>query len=248
MIKLIKRLLLKFLYPPNNIRYLLSLFEAQMDEVYFIQIGANDGISNDPASMYKKRSNWGGVLIEPQQLPFQELQKNFAEKRYELLNIAIADDSSTKKLSTITFSKSRWATGLATFNKDTLIEHFKSGYVEEKAHAEGIVLNNSRVEYDKYIEEKEVQSLSLKTLLTEIKKPVDAIFIDVEGYDYEIIKQLDFKQCNQLKLLLYESKHLNILEKKEAINILIKNKFHVFSDGINTLGLRDIYIPLNIKI
>jgi hypothetical protein len=54
---------------------------------------------------------------------------------------------------------------------------------------------------------------------------VDLIKMDVEGYDYEIIKTIDFKKIRP-SVLIYEWKHLLDADLKESLNLLRKNGYY----------------------
>ena len=43
----------------------LDRFSRSMQQVRFVQIGANDGLHNDPVREFIVRDRWEGVLIEP---------------------------------------------------------------------------------------------------------------------------------------------------------------------------------------
>lgn len=58
-----------------------------------MQVGANDGVSNDPISSYMRGFRGRAVLIEPEPDAFQKLQANWAPvpSNVSLINCAIAE-------------------------------------------------------------------------------------------------------------------------------------------------------------
>ena len=46
---------------------------------YFIQVGAHNGLKNDPINKYIRQNGWKGILIEPQKNIFNELKENYKE-------------------------------------------------------------------------------------------------------------------------------------------------------------------------
>jgi FkbM family methyltransferase len=63
------------------------------DKVFFIQIGANNGITVDPVNkLIKSKQDWFGILFEPGTQAFEELTKTY--RGYDnlvLLNMAVSD-------------------------------------------------------------------------------------------------------------------------------------------------------------
>ena len=56
-------------------------------ELFFIQIGANDGISVDPIHNLVKKNNWTGILFEPGKDAFGDLIKSsFTTKSVSKMN------------------------------------------------------------------------------------------------------------------------------------------------------------------
>jgi hypothetical protein len=49
----------------NQVNQDLFLKLLSKDKVRFIQIGANDGIKNDPVHAFIKKYYWTGILVEP---------------------------------------------------------------------------------------------------------------------------------------------------------------------------------------
>jgi FkbM family methyltransferase len=67
-------------------------------DVFFVQIGAHDGVSADPANrQIRKYPNWHGILVEPQPTSFQQLVASYSqEPRFIFEQVAIgAKDGAT---------------------------------------------------------------------------------------------------------------------------------------------------------
>ena len=60
--------------------------------LYFFQVGANDGRSNDPINYYIKKYGWKGILIEPQKKIFSKLKNEYRKYTQNVIfeNIAIS--------------------------------------------------------------------------------------------------------------------------------------------------------------
>src|SRR5215472_2870924 len=90
-----------------------------------------------------------------------------------------------------------------------------------------------------HIIEDRIESISFHSLVARYKPPrIDLIVIDTEGYDFEILRQLDLIRFRP-DLIVYEHKHLNELERTIAADLLIANGYSVQSTAwANTVAMR----------
>jgi FkbM family methyltransferase len=65
---------------------------------------------------------------------------------------------------------------------------------------------------------------------------LDLIQIDTEGYDFEIIKTINFDHW-QPRMLIYEHHHLSPEDKRAANDLLRKNGYSMFEYGLDTACL-----------
>ena len=163
-----------------------------MNNFDLIVIGACHGfwIEND----VKKCSN-KVLLIEPVKYNFDQLKNRF--KNYKNIifeNIAIGDknelidffhvlESSVDKL------KKHWASGIGSFSKEHILKHrtkrFQIGEEDIKC------IKIKAITFNKLIEKYKIEY-------------INKLIIDAEGFDYNIIKSIDFKKIfiNKLKITL----------------------------------------------
>jgi len=148
-------------------------------DFFFIQIGANDGMANDPIYHFVtvNHDKIKGIVIEPMKDVFEQLQYNYRRHHnIRTVNRAIHNSEEEMILWRVDPAKMRhlpeWARGIASFNK----EHHKL----------------SKTPTDCIIPEK-VRCISLGELFKEhhVAK-IDLLQIDTEGYDSEIILNFDF--------------------------------------------------------
>ncbi|MGA7937607.1 MAG: FkbM family methyltransferase [Kovacikia sp.] len=64
---------------------------------------------------------------------------------------------------------------------------------------------------------------------------LDLLHIDTEGYDYEIIKLIDFQKIKP-SIILYESKHLNESDKSACLQLLREQSYITIELGGDTLA------------
>ena len=182
-------------------------YSEDASDFFVLQVGANDGYDNDPIHDFIKIYNWSGLLLEPQSYVFE----NFLKKTYKnhenltLLNGAVAQDSGRLSLFKISFSNSRWATGLTSFNPLGIERLIASGYIQERARRENISLPKEKKEY---IEKIEIAAYSFEELiLTHNIEKIDLLQIDAEGFDYELLKMFPFESLKP-KFINFEYTHL----------------------------------------
>jgi FkbM family methyltransferase len=215
-----------------------SRFSKITGKVTVVQIGANDGINNDPIHKFIKRDHWQGVLLEPQKYVFEEFLKPLYSKTKGILvlNAALDATDGFKPIYKVAVSNSRWATGLTSFNRKILEEAVRSGYIERQARKEGSPLPSNT---DEYIAEESVECISTETLLNRAAiKETDWLQIDTEGFDFEIIKIFNIA-VTKPTVIVYENLHLSAATREECIKHLRNNGYDSCDYGANTLAMRN---------
>jgi len=222
---------------PDTIFEFTSLYSKSKERVTVVQIGANDGIHNDPIHRFIRRDKWQGVLLEPQRYVFEKYLRPLYKKTKGIivLNAALDVKDGSKPIYKITVSNSRWAHGLTSFNKAVLEEAVRSGYVERQAKKEGCPLP---VNKEDYITEEQVECISTGTLIKRFTlETVDWLQIDTEGFDFEIIKMSNI-DVTRPEVIVYENLHFPDPLKEECMNYLSSNGYLCRSYGPNTLAMR----------
>lgn len=230
-----------YLWKPedSSIHSVIYDYASQIDDFFFIQIGANDGYTNDPIYKYIRLFDWKGVLIEPQKKVFENgLKETYSNnENLKLVNAAIDEECGTKELYKIGFSDSKWATGLSSMEKEMIHKQISRGYVAKKAKESGEELPDSK---DDFITTETIQTITFEKLFEELNiDKVDGLFIDAEGYDSEIMKLYDFENYPP-RLVLFEHLHLTQEEEHEWIDRFRDMEFAVKRGKHNTLAYREI--------
>lgn len=160
---------------------------------------------NDSVTKFFYDKGWSGVNVEPIKTVFDKLNKN--RKRDVNLNIGIS--SRAGKLTLREYEN----TGISTFSDGE----------KKKKHI------------DKYKDyEVEVQTLDW-IFKNHVKSRVNFLKIDVEGYEYEVIKGNNWTEFRP-ELVCVEANHIN----KDWRPILASNKYKkVFFDGLNEYYLTE---------
>jgi len=187
-------------------------------ELFFIEIGANDGKHVDPLYRYVSAGQLKGLLVEPQPTMFQRLQANFDGVPGLIFdNAAITEQDGSVKLYAFD-SDDAHATMLASLNKDYL--KFNGDGVKGK------------------ITEVDVPSLSVRSLLRKHDiKAFDILQIDTEGYDYKILVQ--FLEGGVLPSIIhFENNFLTAVERTDIAKRLISMGYRYLNIGIDMLAYR----------
>lgn len=235
----ILKLYYQFFYTskPQTLEYRLNELSKGKQPFYFFQIGGNDGFINDPIFKFVKRYSWNGIIVEPQKDVFENrLKRTYRlNKNVILENVAIAKDEGSRKLYKIAISNSRWATGLASFNKEVLEKHIGTERVNRKAKRENVTIPNTP---ENWITYEEVECSSIEKLLEKHQfKTLDLLQIDTEGYDFEIIKMIDFNKLKP-KIICFEHIHLNEESRLQCTQLLSHHGYsleHFSTDSIAIL-------------
>lgn len=205
----------RYIYQPKqgSLAEFLSVYSlSKKGKFTVIQIGANDGITNDPIHKFIKRDRWRGVLLEPQSEVFNLYLKKIYQKNEGLTPICagIGEEDGFQTLYKIAFSNQRWATGLASFSKEKVEELFENGIVEKNCRQFGITIPKN---IEERITGEEVEIISPQTLLKRFKiSSIDLLQIDAEGFDLEVIRIFNVPKTLP-KALIFE----NVNHSKEAL-------------------------------
>ena len=166
-----------------------------------VVLGAHIGIHiKDEISKIKDSSI---LLVEPVPHNISAIKENLKEfKNIHLEPVAVASVRETKdfffvKATSINKLKKHWASGIGSFNKNHLLNHRTKRFLIEEDDIDKILIKT--VKFEDLIE---------KYSITEI----DKILIDIEGYEYEILRDMDLKKV-RINSILFEYKHFDGYQK-----------------------------------
>lgn len=68
------------------------------DDVFFVQIGSNDGVGSDPIRPFAQHNpQWRGILVEPVPAIFRTLRQNYGDSpRFHFVNAAVGETRGTR--------------------------------------------------------------------------------------------------------------------------------------------------------
>lgn len=203
----------------------LSDYRRTHENVFFLQVGAFDGVSTDPLYPLLEKHALRGLLVEPQRRFFDRLRSNYArfeENRFVFANAAIAEKDGNLPLYKVasTAHGPEWLHGIASLNKDVLMRHSSA-----LPHLESLV------------EVENVRGLTFTSLFAEFGiTHVDLLQIDAEGYDAAILRLFDIP-TRKPAIVRFEHKHLTAQDYKSSLRLLIDQGYKVaLSNSGDTLG------------
>jgi FkbM family methyltransferase len=193
----------------------------------FVVIGAMDGVSFDEFHGHVRDYQWSGLLVEPIPEQFRRLVSNYTAigcspgNRYE--NSAIAEHDGAIQMMTIRQEAVDSGKVHECFGGMSAIYPPRNGLASE-GDAETV---------RRYGELIEVPCITLLTLLERHRvETFDILCIDAEGWDFKILRQLDFSRWRP-KLIRIEYINLSDEEKSAVTELLDLHGYHYNSEGIN---------------
>jgi len=198
-------------------------------EPVFVKVGANDGITDDPCSdILLAKTQWRGLLIEPVPYCFDHLKANYRDsKRFSLEQVAVGASAGTATFYYVDRNILNaqpqpyippWFDQLGSFDKNHIVKH-------------GIP--------EPFIIECTVQVCTLSSLIKRNGiREVHLLHIDTEGYDYEVLKTLDF--TTQAPVLIFVE-HVHVLkdQKEEMVNLLRHQGYSVYDCGRDYFAINE---------
>ena len=188
---------------------------ADKEDFFFIQIGVHRagivvperGVWSphciDPLYQYIQEYNWSGILIEPQDGPFQDMKAFYQEQKERLtfIQCAVSDKS-----------------GMAPFYVSSLDELSS--------------LSNDRGEPTRVVSSMiEVPCMTLTEIVVKNQVThIDLLQIDTEGYDCIILLQYDFSIVRP-RVISYEHCHCKEEEVRACEAILYREGYQLKGKG-----------------
>nr|MBV6630671.1 FkbM family methyltransferase [Oceanococcus sp. HetDA_MAG_MS8] len=202
-------------------------FARAYPQATFIQIGSNDGLQQDPLHDAIQKSAWSGVMVEPVPYVFERLFNRYNTcERLALENVAISQEEGVMPFYHLPQASPdeelpSWYDGLGSFSREILLRHAK--FIPDI---------ESRIVCS------EVPCLTFESLCSKHDiKTVDVLHIDTEGYDFEIIKQIDFSTLKP-RLVIYEHHHLSSTDRKQCMLLLQSAGYDLNEEGLDTWGVQ----------
>lgn len=196
----------------------------------FVQIGGNDGVSFDFLYSEVLKRDSKGLIVEPSPRYFKDLIKNYQDKiKINLVNKAIfrnnkivelfeANERGLKKLP-------EWAKGVGSIDKDHLMKNKLTEDDIDVFEVEGITFMDLMRNYPDFLS-------------------VDYLQIDTEGYDFEILKLIDFSKFS-CDFIRYEKANLSSSDLEKSEKLLKSNGYQIIGDAYDNFCFKS---PLSFQL
>jgi FkbM family methyltransferase len=173
----------------------------------FLQIGAYDGVGDDDLRGLVLMHKLRGVLLEPQPAAFARLQRTYRNQpNVTLLEAAIAEQAGMREL----YCKRGEASMAASFDREHLRRH---GIADSDIVTQTVVCHT-------------VES----ALATAGLAQVDLIQIDAEGYDWPIIRSINFERL-QPKILRFEYRNMPPQDADACLALLASHDYRFIMES-----------------
>lgn len=205
---------------PGNSLFLLDyllhiLNEKRGGNISFIQMGANDGVQEDPCYAWINRFPWRGILVEPQAHLAALLRTMYRDN--PLIHVEESIISDVPGPATLYFLRQtdqtpEWASGIASMNKAAILQH-----------------RHKIPGFDSLLTEINLPSLTFDQLIAKYAiATVDLLQIDCEGYDFQILKSIDLKKLKPT-VICYEHANLSPDDNAACRSLLANHGYHFAS-------------------
>ena len=197
-----------------------------------VVLGAHIGVHiRDEISKIK---NSPILLVEPVPHNVDAIKENLKEFKNIIIEpVAISNINEKKdfyfvKGNSINKLKKHWASGIGSFDKNHLISHRSKRFLIEDNDIDKVVIETLRF-----------KDLVKRHSITEIEK----IIIDVEGFEYEILSDIDLGEI-KINSIMFEYKHFDGYLKsgdklQEIIQKFEKNNYKISKiDKENILAIK----------
>ncbi|WP_167321367.1 FkbM family methyltransferase [Syntrophobacter fumaroxidans] len=219
-------------YPESTMNLLDLAIEAHLarmaiSDFVFVQIGANNGVDEDPLRKHILRWNLKGILVEPLPDIYEELIQNYKDQaQLHFENAAVAGHDGK-------ISMWRHET------HDTL--RLKALSKTASLHREiAFKRLNTNPQFGDYLREIVVTSISLSSLFAKYGiSRLSLLFIDAEGYDWKIVREA-LSIGIKPSIIYFEHLNLEQGEKIESRTRLLQNGYQYTEDSKDTLAVRKV--------
>jgi FkbM family methyltransferase len=213
---------------------------SQRGRLNIVEIGANDGLINDPIYNFvmKFRDYTKVLLIEPQEQVIPHLEKNYSKHPNKIVFRGAIGTEGVLKLHRIKpeffqfIESEEWpgwrvATGATSSDREHVID-----FLRRKKYP-GITNPEEAVETI------EVSSMNLLTLINRVKfeESIDVLQVDTEGADDYVIYNSSI-DVTKPKIINYENAAMDTDRNEKLEDYLRNHGYVLFYRGEDTLALR----------
>jgi FkbM family methyltransferase len=206
----------------------LEEYAANSNDTVLVQIGSNDGKTNDPFYGHIIARGWSALLVEPVPFIYERLVENHRGNAGVITaNVAISDQDENRNFYHLRRTDSPnapwWYDQIGSFDREQVLKS-----------------RNEIPDIDELLTSTEVRCVSLRSLLENHGiRSIDILHTDLEGYDSRVIRQLDFSRWSP-HVILFENKHLPSSERTAVVGILEEAGYRLIHGSADTLAVKKV--------
>lgn len=209
----------------DRAREAFDRWAAKAGAVRFIQVGSNDGESNDPLVDHIGRYEWHGVLVEPvPHLLEMARQRHHGNDRLTFVEAAIGPEEGELPFYFVAGTRENdppWVEQIGTLSRQHLLD-----------------LRDWVPDIEKRIEQMRVRVMTLRALVDEVGHgSIDLLHVDAEGVDFMVLDQLS-SLAQQPSAVLYEHDHMSRDHQAELIRRWARGGYRVTVGKYDTFAVR----------
>jgi FkbM family methyltransferase len=220
-------------YPYLDVLDLILKTHRQDDpDFFFIQIGAADGVSEDPIYQFVQQFHWRGVLVEPQQVAFQQLVTHYQqEPQLAFENALIGDKDGETTLYAVPDRGENfhcWVYQCASQDRTITLRSLQ----QLKATVEPRLPDD----YESLVQAIHVPSLTIHSLLKKYAvAKLDLLVLDTMGYDFEILKLFPFERLKPT-IIHFEHNTLSLTDQVSCFRYLAQQGYALCRVSVDTIA------------
>ena len=168
------------------------------DNGFFVELGANDGVSQSNSLYFELNRNWRGVLIEPAPHNFLLCKEQRSTRNSIFCNACVSFDYRDKYVD------------IKYANLMSISENLELDLEDKDAHMQSSKKFLSSTE-DVFVFGALAQTLTSILKKSNAPKEIDFLSLDVEGAELEVLKGIDFDEFS-FKFMLIEVRDIKRME------------------------------------
>ena len=197
--------------------------------VTFVQIGSNDGTTDDPLRALTEAYRWSGVLVEPVPYVFSRLaRERGSDPRLRFENAAIAEHDGEAEFFHLRERRAGedlpdWYDQLGSFSLQTILS---PEHEDQIPGIRDLVVRTM------------VRTLTFESLCAKHNiERFDLLHIDAEGSDWEILRRIELER-HRPSVVLYEHKHLAPQDQQSVLERLEIGGYCWYEAWLDTVAVR----------
>lgn len=211
-------------FPFEILDFVIHKYLSEKNDLFFVQIGANDGVMSDKLNKFIRKYKLKGILVEPMPDVYQTLLLNYKDQQQLMFeNCAIGRENKSVQIY-------RFKPGSKVPNEFYHgLSRLDGNYIRERAQREGL---------SDCIEELVVPMWTFEKLIQKHEiKEITLLYVDTEGYDKIVIESC-FDAGKYPLIINYEWTEMSDKDNYELKMILLDNGYKFIDIGADTLCLK----------